>query len=183
MTDERRSLINQHFSDAVQELQRELRKIATVLTGIESEVDTSLNAIPHKGLFLEDLRNKYAEPAKSLREELDAIKTWANSVKKRVDQKLANVLTAVESNVDAPPAVAGEDFIKLRTVHNERVSKHDELVQAGAKAIELHYLKRSETSVKTKKTEVATAKGQVDQLNGELAELNTQITALEAVDG
>lgn len=183
LTDERRSLINQHFSDAVQELQRELRKIATVLTGIESEVDTSLNAIPHKGLFLEDLRNKYAEPAKSLREELDAIKTWANSVKKRVDQKLANVLTAVESNVDAPPAVAGEDFIKLRTVHNERVSKHDELVQAGAKAIELHYLKRSETSVKTKKTEVATAKGQVDQLNGELAELNTQITALEAVDG
>jgi len=183
LSGERRSLIDQHFSDAVQRLQCELREIVTALTGIESKADASLRAVPSKGLFLEDLRARYDEPAKTLGGELRALKAWVTGVKKRVEAKLANVLTPVDAEVDAPPTVAGEEFIKLRGEHNERVSKHDELVQAAAKTVELHYLKKSEAEVAKKKAEAAEQKTKADKLNEELAELTTQVTALEAVDG
>ena len=181
--EERRSLIDQHFSDAVQKLQRELREIVTVLAGIESKVDASLRTIPNKGLFLEDLRARYDDPAKTLSGELGALKAWATGAKKRTEAKLANVLMPVDAEVDAPPAVAGDEFIKLRGEHNERVSKHDELVQAAAKAVELHYLKTAEAEVAEKKAEAAEQKTKADKLNEELSQLATQITALEAVDG
>lgn len=81
LTAERRSLIDQHFSNEVQKLQSELRAIMTTLDLIKSKVDASRRAIPNKGLFFEDLRNKYDEPAKALADELAALNLWAGGVK------------------------------------------------------------------------------------------------------
>ncbi|MBS3974374.1 MAG: AAA family ATPase [Actinobacteria bacterium] len=183
LSDERRSQIDQHFSDAVQQLQRELRGIMTELASIESKVESSLRAVPSKGLFLEDLRARYDESEGKLREELGSLQAWTNGVKKRLEAKLANVLMPVDPEVDAPSTVEGKEFIKLRDEHNDRVSKHDEVVQAAAKAVELHYLKKGESEVAGKKAESVKQKAAADKLNEELLKLTNQVTALEAVDG
>jgi len=183
LSEERRLQIDQHFSDAVQQLQSELRDIVTELAAIEAKVDTSLRAIPSKGLFLEDLRARYDQPQKTLIGELESLKAWTTRVKKRVEAKLANVLMPVDAGVDAPPTVEGIEFIRLRSEQNERVSKHDELVQAAAKTVELHYLKKAEVEVAERQSEASQQKMKADKLTEELSGLTTQITALEAVDG
>ena len=183
LTAERRSLIDQHFSNEVQKLQSELRAIMTTLVLIDSKVDASRRGIPNKGLFFEDLRAKYDDPARALADELGALNLWAGRVKKRVEEKLANVLTPVDATVEMPPPVTGRELTRLREEHNGRVSKHDELVKAAAKAIELHYLKMAEDDVAAQKTEARKRNTEAATLGKELEELGTQIVALEAVHG
>lgn len=182
-TQERRNLIDQHFSDAVQRLQNELREVRNILSGIEAQVDTALRSIPDKGLFLEDLRARYDEPAQTLRAELEALNTWATGLKTRVDEKLANVLAVVDSGVENAPLVNGSEFLKLRGEHNQRVSQHDESVKAAAETVELHYLKRAEAEVAKQKVDAAAQKSAKDAFNLEIADLNTKISVLESVDG
>lgn len=182
-TAERRTLIDQHFSDEVQRLQSVLRGIVGELKGIESRVTTALAKIPSRGLFFEDLRPRYDEAAKSLREELKALQSWSVEVRGRAESKAANVLDVVFADVVELPAVSGAEIIELRTEHNERVAKHDQLVREAAKAVELHYLKDAEADVNKNEDIAATEKAKVERLNGELTTLNAKITTLESVDG
>lgn len=183
LTKERRSLIDQHFSDAVQNLQAELREISTVLGSVGTRADSAVRALPSKGLFLTDLRLRYDASAKTLVDELAALNKWSTELNQRVQDKLANVLTAVDSEVAEPPTVMGEGFLKLREEHNERVSKHDELVQAAAKAIELHYLKNAEDRVAEHQKKATEQRALATQAGEELEEISHQITSLEEVDG
>ena len=183
LTEERRNLIDQHFSDSVQKLQIELREISTVLGSISTRADSAVRALPSKGLFLTDLRLRYDASAKTLVDELAALNKWSIELNQRVQDKLANVLTAVDSEVAEPPTVMGEGFLKLREEHNERVSKHDELVQAAAKAIELHYLKNAEDEVAAQQKRATEQRTLATTTGGELEEISHQITALEEVDG
>ena len=183
LTAERRSLIDQHFSNEVQKLQSKLRDIMTTLILIESKVDASRQAVPNKGLFFEDLRAKYDIPARALADELAALNQWVGGIKARIEEKLANVLTPVDSAVEAPPRVIGRELIKLRDEHNGRVSKHDVLVKAAAEAIELHYLKIAEGDVAAHKAEVQCRTTEAATLKTELDALDTQLVALEAVHG
>lgn len=183
LTEERRGLIDQHFSDEVQKLEKELRDIIAVLADVLSKVGETTQNIPKRGLFFEDLRIRYEVPAKATKDELRALKTWADAAKKRVEAKLANVLSVVDSQVDRPPTVAGSDLIKLRNEHNERVSKHDELVKAAAHAVELHYLKKAEDDVASKVTQARTLKSEASSLSNDVTSLTAKIVALETVGG
>lgn len=183
LTDERRAQIDQHFSDAVQLLQSELRSLSVELDDIVSSVDAAVAAVPTRGLLFEDLRTRYDEPAKRLRDELQALKKWALDAKNRAESKRSNVLIEVDPNVKEPPAVDGSELTNLRQEHNERVSKHDELVQAAAKTVELHYLKRAEDNVNKCVTGAETARAAVEDLNTKLSDLNSEIASLESIEG
>ena len=183
LTEERHSLIDQHFSDTVQNLQIELREISKVLVSIGTQVDGAVRDLPSKGLFLKDLRSRYDASTKSLVGELTALKKWATELDQRVQVKLENVLTAVDSEVTEPPIVIGEEFLKLRGEHNERVSKHDELVQVAAKAVELHYLKKAEDEVAEEQKRATEQRALSAKTGEELKEIGNQITALDEVDG
>lgn len=183
LTDERRALIDQHFSDAVQLLQSELRSLSVGLDDIVSRVDAAVTAIPSRGLLFEDLRTRYDEPAKRIRGELQAFKKWALEAKNRAESKRSNVLIEVEPNLEEPPVVNGSELTDLRKEHNERVSKHDELVQAAAKAVELHYLKRAEDDVNKCVAGAETARVAVENLDTKLFDLNSEITSLESIEG
>lgn len=182
-TAERRALIDRHFSDEVQRLQSVLRGIVGELKELESRAIASLAKIPSKGLFFEDLRPRYDEAAKSLREELTALHSWSVELRGRAESKAANVLDAVSADVMEPPAVSGAEIIDLRTEHNERVAQHDRLVLEAATAVELHYLKAAEADVKKNADIAASEKVKVEKLNGDLSDLNARITTLESVDG
>jgi wobble nucleotide-excising tRNase len=183
LTDERRALIDQHFSDAVRHLQGELRTLSVGLDDIVSKVDAAVAAIPTRGLLFEDLRIRYDEPAKRLRDELQALKKWALEAKTRAESKRSNVLIEVDSIVGEPPVINGSELTDLRNEHNERVSKHDELVQAAAKAVELHYLKRAEDDMSKCVAGAETARVAVENLVTELSGLSTEIRSLESIEG
>lgn len=183
LSDERRSLIDKHFSDAVQLLQAELEDIAKDLRSVVSSVDAAIAGSPSKGLFFADLRSRYDEANLELRAELNALNTWTGDALVRVEAKLANVLSPVNAAVAPVPTVPAAAMLKLVTEHNDRVNQHDKLVQAAAQEIELHYLKSSESIVidNTEKESQAERAGEI--LDKTMAELRADISGLESIDG
>jgi wobble nucleotide-excising tRNase len=183
LTDERRALIDQHFSDSVRLLQGELRSLSVGLDDIVSRVDAAVAAMPTRGLLFEDLRTRYDEPARRLRDELQALKSWALEARDRAESKRSNVLVEVDSNLEELPVVNGSELTDLRHEHNERVSRHDELVQAGARAVELHYLKKAEDDVNKCVAGAETARAAIEDLNARLSNLKIEIASLESIEG
>lgn len=183
LSDERRNLIDQHFSDAVRHLQSDLRAAVADLRAIETSVEVVIAGLPSKGLFFEDLRPRHDAANSEIREELVALKSWAIEALKRAETKLSNVLSAVSSFVVDPPTVSATAMLGLRAEHNARVSQHDQLVQAAARAVELHYLESSESSVSDNVARAAAAKSEGAALDKKLAEMRSEITTLETVGG
>lgn len=183
LTAERRDLINQHFSDAVQRLQANLRSAVVDLQAIGTSVEAVIAGLPSKGLFFEDLRPRHDAANSEIQEELMTLKSWATEALKRAEAKLSNVLSTMDSAVAAPPTVSATAMLGLRTEHNARVSQHDQLVQTAAKEIELHYLKSSESSVRDNLARAASAKAEGSVLDQKIADIRSEITTLETVDG
>ncbi len=183
LSDERRTLIDQHFSDAVQRLQSDLHSAIADLRAVTTSVDAAIAGLPSKGLFFEDLRPRYDEANTEVRTELTALKSWATEVLARAETKLTNVLSPVDAVVAEPPTVSATAMLGLRTMHNDRVSQHDQLVQAAAQAIELHYLKASESSVIDNSSKSTAAKTAGEALDETIAGIRSDITSLETVDG
>lgn len=183
LSSERRNLIDQHFSGAVQRLQADLRSAVADLQAIETSVAAVIAGLPSKGLFFEDLRTRYDAANGEIREELDALKSWVTEALKRAEVKLSNVLSAVDSIIVDPPTVSATTMLELRTEHNARVSQHGQLVQEAARAIELHYLKSSEPSVSENVARAATAKSEGSALDEKVGEIRSEIMTLETVDG
>lgn len=183
ITAERRSLIDQHFSDAVQRLQTDLRSTITEVQAIQTAVDVATASLPSKGLFFEDLRLRYDVADTELRKELIALRSWAVEALKHAEAKLANVLSAVDLVAADPPSVSAVKMLELRDEHNTRVNQHDQLVQAAAKAIELHYLKSSESSVSEAVGLAAAAKVAGETLDIEITDIRAEISTLETVEG
>ncbi|RFZ15663.1 hypothetical protein DSM43518_00215 [Mycobacterium marinum] len=182
-SDERRALIDQHFSDEVEKLQATLKEILTELDKVSRRVDVALAAIPMKGLFFEDLRPRVDSAAESLRTELSALKEWTSEAKTRAESKAVNVLGAVDSTVEPPPSVKGTELLNLRNQHNERVEGHEALVKQAAEAVERHYLKKSETLVKENGDLAAGKRTEVETLAGQLEVYRDEISTLENVAG
>lgn len=183
LTAERRALIEQHFSDEVTRVQDELRAISRELRILEASVGSASTAVPAKGLFFDDLKGRYDAAAQSLLDELSKLRTWAQNARSRAESKAANVLNIVDSEVDDPPTIFGTDFLALRTEHNERVARHDFLVQAAATAVELHYLKAAETEVRTNQKTATDAHDEIQRISAELQVYRDEIISLESVDG
>lgn len=183
LSDERRTPIDQHFSDSVQRLQSDLHSAIADLRAVTTSVDAAIAGLPSKGLFFGDLRPRYDEANTEVRTELTALKSWATEVLARAETKLSNVLSPVDAVVAEPPTVSATAMLGLRTLHNDRVSQHDQLVQAAAQAIELHYLKASESSVIDNSSKSTAAKTAGEALDETIAGIRSDITSLETVDG
>ena len=112
-----------------------------------------------------------------------ALNSWSVEVRGRAKTKAANVLSAIGGDVVEPPIVSGVDFITLLTEHNERVDRHDQLVQESAKAVELHYLKAAEASVKRNAEIAVIEKETAEKLSGELSDHGDEITTLRNIEG
>jgi wobble nucleotide-excising tRNase len=183
LSEDRKALIDQHFSNEVERLQEVLTRIADDLDSIVTSCDRALAAIPDKGLFYEDLRSRYDRAAEDARAELAALRLWADGLKSRVETKALNVLGKVNSSVSAIPSVTCAELLDLCSEHNARVERHEDLVQDAAQKVERHHLKRAEAEVETQinlATEKLLAVGSLDT---ELGECATEIGTLETVEG
>ncbi|MGV0771861.1 AAA family ATPase [Mycobacterium syngnathidarum] len=183
LTDERRALIDQHFSDEVEKLQKTLMDISCELDKISQDVDIAVAAIPARGLFFEDLRSRADSAAESLRSELAALQEWAAAAKACADAKAANVLGTVSVAVEPVPTVRGAEFVSLRNEHNARVDGHETVVKDAAEAVERHYLKLAESVVEEQSALAAGKTAEVAALDVELQECRERIAALESIEG
>lgn len=183
LTEERKSMIEKHFSDEVERLQATLETIARELDQVLLGIDRASNTIPAKGLFYEDLRPRADVAAMSLRSELSALKEWVEIAKGRVKAKAANVLGVVDSSVQSPPNAPGADLLALRREHNSRAEGHEALVNQAAVAIERHYLKKSEATVSEQSVLAETKRAETTHLESELEVCRDQIATLENVEG
>lgn len=183
LSDGRRSLIDQHFSDAVQGLQSVLQSAAADLRRVISSVDAVIASLPSKGLFFEDLRPRYEEANAEIQAELAALKSWSAEALARTETKLSNVLGLIDSVASEPPEVSATAMLSLRTEHNNRVRQHDQLVRAAATAIELHFLKSSELNVSDNTAKATAAKAAGEDLDETIAEIRAEIATLDTVDG
>lgn len=180
---ERRSLIDQHFSDEVEKLQTALKSLIGELDVVAENISRSRTAIPSRALLSEDMRHGYDEAAEALRSELTALEEWVSAVKGRAEAKAENVLGALDPTVPAPPVVKGLELLALCGEHNARVESRETLVKSAAESVERHYLKQAEASVGESVELVAAKHEEVRELNDRLEELSAEIVTLESADG
>jgi wobble nucleotide-excising tRNase len=183
LTSERRAQIDQHFSDAVEKLQVELRSIATELGRIAQDVDNAFANIPNRGLLFEDFRTRYDNVSKEIREELALLKKWTIVLRDKVEKKSANPLAEIISVVSDVPVVLGKGFIELLNEHNARVDGHDGIVEEAARQIELHYLKEAEKEVAVNEATTVEQHAKAAEIDEQIRGLTEDIIALEGDGG
>ncbi|WP_188043274.1 AAA family ATPase [Changpingibacter yushuensis] len=149
---DRLSDIDAHFSDSVTKLEHELKALVADINTLLESIATAVSELPSKGLFFEDLRIRHDTADEIARAELKKLRDWADNLRTRAVKKMANVLIACQYKVEPAPIVKATDLLELRKEHNKRVSEHDKQVIDAATAIEKHYLKIEEESVRTNKT-------------------------------
>ncbi|RMB77644.1 hypothetical protein AYK61_15360 [Rhodococcus sp. SBT000017] len=183
LSEERKALIDKHFSNEVERLQAVLKSTADELENIVADCDRAVHSIPDKGLFYEDLRSRYDRAAEDARTELSNLKAWADHLKERVKTKALNVLGTVELSISSVPSVTCGELLDLCGEHNARAGRHEELVQDAAQKVERHYLKRAEAEVGTQRGFADEKLLEVRRLEVELGECATEIGTLETVEG
>lgn len=182
-SEERRNLIDQHFSDAVQRVQSELGSIRDCLQDILESIETTIAGLPGRGLFFEDLRLRHAEANTEIRSELNALKSWTNAALELVQKKLSNILSPMDFVIEDIPVVSASAMLGLRNKHNIRVRDREKSIQEAAAAIEHHFLKLGEASEKEISTKAAKAKMAGEALDETIAGISAEIDSLETVDG
>ena len=183
LSGERRLAIEQHFSGEVERLQHGLSDLASSLDNLDRQGDAILRRIPSRGLLFEDLRDRFDEAENDVRDQVKALKSWAQELRVRMDAKRVNTLSTVNAIVDDAPAMEGADLEAVRDEHNHRVDSHAELVQEAARRVELHHLKSAEAEADELTEAMAVATQQRRVAIDALTEIAHEITALESIEG
>ncbi|WP_201732192.1 AAA family ATPase [Acidithrix sp. C25] len=175
--------IEQHFSDEVSRMQRELDGLSGEFESLVVNCDALVQQIPTRGLLFEDLRSDFDEAAQGLRDQVDALKRWADEILQRMKKKRTNVLNIVEGTLVNAPAIDGSAMDMVCRKHNNRVTQHDQLLTSTANEIEGHHLKAEEKEIDNQAVNLTTAKAKVSGAQARIDEIETEIAALQNVEG
>ncbi len=175
--------IEQHFSDEVARLQHQLGEIDTELVTLDSDAEAVLRRIPTRGLLFDDLRSAFDPAVQSLRDQVAALKGWAEELRQRVRAKGANVLSAVDATETDTPAVDGSALEAVCKAHNDRVAQHAQLLAATAVEIEGHHLQAEAAEIDRQAAARATAESQRITAETRIEVINDEIAALDNVEG
>lgn len=180
LTDDRKAAIEDHFSDAVAELEREIDAILGELRIAEKQCETVRLSLPDEGLLLEDLREAYRSSKQDVENALRRLEGWCRELGKVARKKRENVLAPFEllqTQVESP-RVNDARFKALCAMHDERVERHEEALQEAAKAVEEHYLKLNEETVVLQKKIVAESSQEFDVASQNIGDLARERDAL-----
>lgn len=175
--------IEQHFSDEVARLQRNLDALNGTLESLESDADAIMRRIPTRGLLFDDLRADFDAATQRLHDQSAALKNWANEIRQRIRAKRANVLEAVDSSVTDSPTIDGAAMEAVLKTQNDRVAQHGKLLAATAVEIEGHHLKAEEGEIDRQALASKTASEQQTASQTRIDAINDEIARLESVEG
>jgi wobble nucleotide-excising tRNase len=183
LSSDRKEQIEKHFSDKVAQLQRELGDLDRELRKAESEAESLAQRIPASGLLFDDLRQQFDVDTQAVRSQVVAFKEWCTELRAKLASKRANVLVAVDYDLAARPTIDGTALAGIRDEHNQRVNEHAQLVQAAAKAVELHHLQSEQARIRDLLASQSNISGRLTEITDRLGELATEITGLETAEG
>lgn len=183
LSDARKHLIEQHFSDEVAQLQRTLGELAGELDKAVAASEDIVQALPTSGLLFDDLRSPYEQAAQIICDQVVSFKKWSGDLCSKLTTKHANVLATVECHLTAPPAIDGAALAKILDDHNQRVAEHDQLVQDAARAVELHHLHVEEEPIAGLQSRVSGIEKRLTEIQDRLGELAIDIPGLETAEG
>jgi len=175
--------IEQHFSDEVARLQRELDTLSQTLNGLVMDADALVHRIPSRSLLFDDLRTEFDTAAETIQDQTAALKSWVKELQQRVGDKRANVLDAIEGEVTDAPSVDGSTLETILKTHNNRVAEHTQYLMAAAQEIEGHYLKAEEAEIDKQTTILNEARERQTTARAKINEIEDKIAELERVDG
>ena len=175
--------IEQHFSDEVARLQRELDALNGTLVSFDSDADAVVRRMPTRSLLFDDLRADFDTGNQSLRDQVTALKSWADELRQRVRAKRTNVLEGVDSSVSDAPSIDGSALEAVLKTHNDRVAQRAQLLSATAREIEGHHLKAEEAEIDKQVVARTDASTRQESTQTRIGEIEDEIAALESVDG
>ncbi len=175
--------IEQHFSDEVARVQRDLDALNDSLESLGSDVDAVVRRIPNRSLLFEDLRPDFDSATRTILDQVEALRDWSDGLRARVLLKRANVLQEVDSEVSLAPSVDGASLEACLESHNDRVAQHASLLATTAVEIERHHLKSEEAEIDKQAAALAEAEGRQTAAQNRISAISDAIATLESVEG
>lgn len=180
----RKANIDTHFSGAVAATEASLRAVRDEFKRLQKTIEDTSGRLPSRSDFYHDMRDRASQALERHRQNSALLAKWVADILDRIDSKLLNVLLpAADCVLDEPARVGGEDIEALVRDHNERVEKHDEVVQAAATCVEEHHLKDTEPRVDECTHAIENAQDALRLARGDLAAARDRVAALENVEG
>lgn len=185
LTGERKKSIDEHFSDAVAELEREIDAISGELRAAEIQCETVRLSLPDEGLLLEDLRETYRSSKHDVESALRRLERWCGELGKVARKKRENVLALVElPQAELESHIVDDVTLKaLCAKHDKRVEQHEEGLLEAAKAVEEHYLELNKEIVVSQKKIVSESSGKVERASQNIDVLTGERDALNNREG
>lgn len=183
VSDDRKGQIEQHFSDHVARLQRELGDLDGEVRGARADGGAIAREVPASGLLFDDLRSGFEREVQAVLAQVGALEKWCDELSSKLTAKRANVLGTVDYDPAAPPAINGAELVKICHEHDQRVGAHAQLVQDAARAVELHHLKSEEGRVDALVAWLHAAGSRLIAIETRLAILEAEISGLESAEG
>lgn len=183
LTNDRKSQIEQHFSDEVEAAQRTADALIREIKTLQADSQSLLGDSALGMALFEDLRTSFDTGHANARLQTNELDTWLRGVLEALEKKRANVVARVDYEVAEPPSVDGSAIEKALRGHNERVAQHSTLVQAAAKKVELHLLKEAESKVDELRQTAEGATSERAKQETTLRGHREEVAALENVEG
>ncbi|MEP9385190.1 AAA family ATPase [Nocardioides sp. KR10-350] len=183
LTNERKTQIEQHFSDEVEAAQRSVDGLIEEVKARQESLHGLLGDGAIAGSLFDDLRDDFNAAHADATTQVRKLDEWLEGLLDALTRKRANVLLQVDYEIAGPPAVDGTGIERALTAHNERVARHASLVREATRRVELHILKESEAKV-AQLVEAAERERQSKlDLETTLRDYREEVASLENVEG
>ena len=183
LTDERKRRIEQHFSDEVERLQRQLDSLIREVKGMQTSLTGLLGDGTLAGSLFDDLATNFKTEHESAKKQVIEFGKWISGLLGALDKKRSNVVGQVEYEITESPKIDGSKLEQLVADHNERVAKHAELVKESAKRVELHLLKEAEDRINELTEDAKKKATKKAGLESTIKQHNEEVASLENVEG
>lgn len=183
LTEDRKRQLEQHFSDEVVRIQRNLDVLINEVKAIQISLQGLLGDDAIAGSLFEDLRDTFRSTHTKAKGQQSELRVWLAGLLETLETKRANVVAEVEDAIAEPPSVDGVEAENALKDHNQRVARHAELLRQAAERVELHLLKESESKVAELAERASDAARQKDEAEETLKKYREEVAVLENVEG
>lgn len=140
LSDERKARINMHFSDAVNELNKELDSLERDLKKQLESLRKFMQELPDEMRLISNLRSRYLSARNDLNEELKRKEEYINELLNRIKEKKSNVFVSIDPVERFENQPNFETICKIIDEHNSFVGNYEEKLKKAASKIEHHCL-------------------------------------------
>lgn len=183
LSEDRKTQIEQHFSDEVEEAQRITEGLIREITTLRANLRDLPGDGAVEGSLFEDLRTPFREAHAGLKTQVRDLDTWLGGLLGALEQKRANVVVRVDHTISEVPNLDGSQVERVLSDHNHRVSEHASLVQQAAKKVEWHLLKESEGKISELANKAQEADKAKTAIDDDLKAFREEVAALENIEG